>query len=276
MVKNVDTLDPKYRLVSEICAASAGCPHRSGGGEAGFVDWYHLLRVDENADIDVIRKHYFKFALQLHPDKNSHPRAEVAFKLISQAYTCLSDELKRRAFDLDRLKNSCLICNEIMNKSGSLSNSSPATKTKGFKLNSPDRSKLIRFWRGWREIRERFKAEASVIDTCLKSNTSARKKEYPIFSPSDGSMFKGYYCSQRDSKESPVFNPREESQMFHRYPTMERTRSNKAWYSEKRSGWSQAGRRMQETPVFEVRHDTSRLYRSKSAACVHPLWRAAT
>ncbi|CAM8993150.1 unnamed protein product [Rhodiola kirilowii] len=268
MGKNVDTLDPKSRLVTEICAASAGCVHRSGAGDAGFVDWYLLLRVGEDADHDVIRKQYFKFALQLHPDKNSHPNAEIAFKLISQAYTCLSDELKRKAFDLEKLKNSCLICNDIVNKSG---NSVP-TKIKGFRVSSYDRAKSNRFWRGWREIRERFKVEASVIENYLKSNTNnVPKKEYPVFSPSDGSMFQAYYRCERTSKESPVFKPNEESYLFRRCPTMER---NNSWYSEKRNGWSEAGRLRQETPVFEVKHDMSRLYRSKSAACVHPLWKA--
>lgn len=40
--------------------------------------------MEEDAGIDVIRKQYHKLALQLHPDKNKHPKAEVAFKLVSE------------------------------------------------------------------------------------------------------------------------------------------------------------------------------------------------
>ncbi|KAF5738737.1 hypothetical protein HS088_TW13G01638 [Tripterygium wilfordii] len=40
----------------------------------------HLVsQVEENAGLDVIRKRYHKLALQLHPDKNKHPKAETAF-----------------------------------------------------------------------------------------------------------------------------------------------------------------------------------------------------
>jgi DnaJ-class molecular chaperone len=39
-------------------------------------------------------------ALELHPDKNSAPGAEEAFKKISQAFNCLSDESKRATYDL--------------------------------------------------------------------------------------------------------------------------------------------------------------------------------
>ncbi|KAK1295340.1 hypothetical protein QJS10_CPA16g01581 [Acorus calamus] len=46
-------------------------------------------------------------ALQLHPDKNKHSKAEIAFKLVSEAYECLSDKTKRKAFNADRKNYFC-------------------------------------------------------------------------------------------------------------------------------------------------------------------------
>ncbi|KAK9161639.1 hypothetical protein Syun_007980 [Stephania yunnanensis] len=41
-----------------------------------------MEEVEENANLDAIRKQYHKLALNLHPDKNKHPKAEIAFKLV--------------------------------------------------------------------------------------------------------------------------------------------------------------------------------------------------
>ncbi|KAE9453247.1 hypothetical protein C3L33_14853, partial [Rhododendron williamsianum] len=81
--------DLKSQLVTETCNISRraiACAHLHGGNRSRspFIDWYLILRVEENAGSDVIRKQYHKLALQLHPDKNKHPKAEVAFKLLSE------------------------------------------------------------------------------------------------------------------------------------------------------------------------------------------------
>ncbi|KAK9146994.1 hypothetical protein Sjap_006897 [Stephania japonica] len=82
-----DDIESKSKLVTEICSIatlSIACIHGCCGSKSPFIDWYLLLRVGEDAETDVIRKQYRKLALQLHPDKNSHPKAEVAFKLVSE------------------------------------------------------------------------------------------------------------------------------------------------------------------------------------------------
>ncbi|KAG6597674.1 Chaperone protein dnaJ 49, partial [Cucurbita argyrosperma subsp. sororia] len=68
----------------------------------GEVDWYAMLGVDPRADEETVRKHYRKLALILHPDKNKSIGADGAFKLISQAWSMLSDKAKRVVYDQKR------------------------------------------------------------------------------------------------------------------------------------------------------------------------------
>ncbi|KAG0239504.1 hypothetical protein BGW41_007611 [Actinomortierella wolfii] len=62
-------------------------------------DFYKVLGVKKDATDAEIKKAYRKLALQMHPDKNSAPGADEAFKLISKAFTVLSDPQKRAIFD---------------------------------------------------------------------------------------------------------------------------------------------------------------------------------
>ncbi|MED6172806.1 hypothetical protein PIB30_053348 [Stylosanthes scabra] len=68
----------------------------------GEIDWYKVLGVEPTADDQTIRKHYRKLALILHPDKNKSAGADEAFNLITQAWSCLSDNAKRVTFDQKR------------------------------------------------------------------------------------------------------------------------------------------------------------------------------
>jgi len=65
-------------------------------------DYYQILGVDKDASIDDIKKAYRKLALQCHPDKNldNKTEAESKFQQISEAYQVLSDEEKRKNYDL--------------------------------------------------------------------------------------------------------------------------------------------------------------------------------
>ncbi|PNX94581.1 DnaJ heat shock amino-terminal domain protein [Trifolium pratense] len=83
------------------------CVHRilSNPTKTTFIDLYCILGVEENAGVNLIRKRYHKLvALQLHPDKNKHPKAEIAFKLVSEANACLTNVAKREAFDFERFQ----------------------------------------------------------------------------------------------------------------------------------------------------------------------------
>lgn len=68
----------------------------------GEADWYGILGVNPAADDDTVRKHYRKLALILHPDKNKSIGSDGAFKLVSEAWSLLSDRARRVSYDQKR------------------------------------------------------------------------------------------------------------------------------------------------------------------------------
>ncbi|KAG8372916.1 hypothetical protein BUALT_Bualt12G0116800 [Buddleja alternifolia] len=185
--------EEKFQLAIEICDISnraTTCsyhPHHHTNGSSKFINWYLVLKVNENAEIDAIRKQYHKLALQLHPDKNKHSKAETAFKLVSEAYFCLSNNARRAAFDSERKKNiSCIKCNMILYPT-----SNPPKVYQ-------ETSRFDRVQRRMRELRNKLKDEAVIIEKCLMSNARASsvnangiRTETPVFNPSDHQN-KGY------------------------------------------------------------------------------------
>ena len=61
---------------------------------------YETLDVNENASADEIKKAYRKLARKYHPDINKSPEAEEKFKEINAAYEILSDDTKKRQYDM--------------------------------------------------------------------------------------------------------------------------------------------------------------------------------
>jgi curved DNA-binding protein CbpA len=90
-------------------------PSSTGGQQRGFTpeqeagakkilavsknSHYDVLGVSKKATPEEIKKAYKKLALKFHPDKNSAPSAEAAFKAISTAFDCLNDPAKRETYD---------------------------------------------------------------------------------------------------------------------------------------------------------------------------------
>ena len=65
------------------------------------MEYYKILGVAKTASADEIKKAYRKLALKYHPDKNPGSKeAEAKFKDINEAYAVLSDEKKRKEYDM--------------------------------------------------------------------------------------------------------------------------------------------------------------------------------
>jgi molecular chaperone DnaJ len=64
------------------------------------LSYYEILEVSREADKTTIKKAYRKMAKIYHPDKNAgNKEAEHKFKLVNEAYQCLSDDQQRSVYD---------------------------------------------------------------------------------------------------------------------------------------------------------------------------------
>ncbi|XVF21138.1 hypothetical protein REPUB_Repub12eG0064600 [Reevesia pubescens] len=70
----------------------------------GEIDYYSILGLKSSADKEAVKKQYRKMAVLLHPDKNKCVGADGAFKLVSEAWTLLSDRIKKSSYDIKRNK----------------------------------------------------------------------------------------------------------------------------------------------------------------------------
>ena len=74
------------------------------GYEVCLLKDYYILEVSDDANLSEIRKACHKLAKQLHPDKQ--PGKEEQFKQVGEAYATLSDEERKRQYDMRTVKDS--------------------------------------------------------------------------------------------------------------------------------------------------------------------------
>jgi curved DNA-binding protein CbpA len=65
----------------------------------GESDWYRILALSSSADEEEVKKQYKKLVLLLHPDMNKSVGGETAFKLVSEAWSVLSDKSRKMLYD---------------------------------------------------------------------------------------------------------------------------------------------------------------------------------
>lgn len=95
------SLNPRLDGISQMIATLD--VHLSSAAVVnGERDWYSILGIKPSANEEMVKRRYRKFALMLHPDKNKSVGAEGAFKLISEAWSVLSDRSRRMAYDEKR------------------------------------------------------------------------------------------------------------------------------------------------------------------------------
>ena len=65
-----------------------------------ITDYYSILSVDINADLETIKKAFRKQIALYHPENNKSPEAKEKFDIIIEAFNVLSNNKKRAEYDI--------------------------------------------------------------------------------------------------------------------------------------------------------------------------------
>ncbi|XP_074523684.1 dnaJ homolog subfamily C member 14 [Halichoeres trimaculatus] len=108
----------RFRRVGQVPPCSPESPGRAGRGQPGQelerllaladvpedeLDPFTVLGVEVHATEAELKKAYRQLAVQVHPDKNKHPRAGEAFKVLRAAWDIVSNPETRREYELKRM-----------------------------------------------------------------------------------------------------------------------------------------------------------------------------
>ncbi|WP_299114619.1 DnaJ domain-containing protein [uncultured Winogradskyella sp.] len=65
-----------------------------------ITDYYSILDIEKNADIETIKKAFRTQIALYHPENNKSPEAKEKFDILIEAFNVLSDEKKRKEYDI--------------------------------------------------------------------------------------------------------------------------------------------------------------------------------
>ncbi|XP_017271277.1 dnaJ homolog subfamily C member 14 [Kryptolebias marmoratus] len=114
----LDRVRRRFRRDGHTPPYSPESPGRAGRGEPvqelerllalaevpeGELDPFTVLGVELHATETELKKAYRQLAVQVHPDKNKHPRAGEAFKVLRAAWDIVSNPETRREYELKRM-----------------------------------------------------------------------------------------------------------------------------------------------------------------------------
>ncbi|KAM6215453.1 dnaJ homolog subfamily C member 14 [Rhynchocyon petersi] len=79
---------------------------------------FHVLGVEATASDTELKKAYRQLAVMVHPDKNHHPQAEEAFKILRAAWDIVSNPERRKEYEMKRMAENELSrsVNEFLSK----------------------------------------------------------------------------------------------------------------------------------------------------------------
>ncbi|XP_034499759.1 dnaJ homolog subfamily C member 14 isoform X2 [Ailuropoda melanoleuca] len=79
---------------------------------------FHVLGVEATASDVELKKAYRQLAVMVHPDKNHHPRAEEAFKVLRAAWDIVSNPERRKEYEMKQMAENELSrsVNEFLSK----------------------------------------------------------------------------------------------------------------------------------------------------------------
>ncbi|XP_074487535.1 dnaJ homolog subfamily C member 14 [Sebastes fasciatus] len=118
VVSLLERVRSRFRRHGRVPPSSPDSPGRAGRSQPGQelerllalaevpedeLDPFTVLGVEVHATEAELKKAYRQLAVQVHPDKNKHPRAGEAFKVLRAAWDIVSNPETRREYELKRM-----------------------------------------------------------------------------------------------------------------------------------------------------------------------------
>lgn len=118
VVSLLERVRNRFRRHGHVLPSSPDSPGRAGRSQPGQelerllalaevpedeLDPFTVLGVEVHATEAELKKAYRQLAVQVHPDKNKHPRAGEAFKVLRAAWDIVSNPETRREYELKRM-----------------------------------------------------------------------------------------------------------------------------------------------------------------------------